>query len=46
MARKRGDAPRKTALWKDVWRSIAHSKGRFVSIMLLMALGSFAIPQL
>ena len=46
MARKRGDAPRKTALWKDVWRSIAHSKGRFVSIMLLMALGSFALVGL
>ncbi|MDO4848755.1 MAG: ABC transporter permease [Coriobacteriia bacterium] len=36
----------KTALWKDVWRSIAHSKGRFVSIMLLMALGSFALVGL
>ncbi len=36
----------KTALWKDVWRSIAHSKGRFISIMLLMALGSFALVGL
>lgn len=36
----------KTALWKDVWRSIAHSKGRFVSIMCLMALGSFALVGL
>ena len=38
--------PRKAALWKDVRRSIAHSKGRFVSIMLLMALGSFALVGL
>ncbi len=37
---------RKTALWKDVRRSIAHSKGRFISIMLLMALGSFALVGL
>ncbi len=36
----------KTALWKDVRRSIAHSKGRFISIMLLMALGSFALVGL
>ena len=36
----------KSALWKDVWRSIAHSKGRFISIMLLMALGSFALVGL
>ncbi|WP_322152523.1 FtsX-like permease family protein [Paratractidigestivibacter sp.] len=37
---------RKTALWKDVRRSIAHSKGRFTSIVLLMALGSFALVGL
>ena len=37
---------RKTALWKDVRRAIAHSKGRFISIMLLMALGSFALVGL
>ena len=43
---KRRDMPRKAALWKDVWRSIAHSKGRFVSIMLLMLLGSFALVGL
>ena len=36
----------KSALWKDVRRSIAHSKGRFISIMLLMALGSFALVGL
>ena len=45
MAKQR-NMPRKTALWKDVWRSIAHSKGRFVSILLLMALGSFALVGL
>lgn len=38
--------PKKTAMWKDVWRAIAHSKGRFVSIMLLMMLGSFALVGL
>lgn len=38
--------PKKTALWKDVWRSVAHSKGRFLSILLLMALGSFALVGL
>lgn len=38
--------PRKTALWKDVWRSIAHSKGRFVAIFMLMLLGSFALVGL
>ena len=37
---------KKTALWKDVCRSISHSKGRFVSIMLLMALGCFALVGL
>lgn len=37
---------RKTALNKDLWRSIKHSKGRFLSILLLMALGSFALVGL
>lgn len=37
---------RKTALVKDFRRSIAHSKGRFASILLLMALGSFALVGL
>lgn len=48
-ARKRerhSGMPRKTSLWKDVWRSIAHSKGRFASIVALMALGSFALVGL
>ena len=43
---KQGNMPRKSALWKDVRRSIARSKGRFVSILLLMALGSFALVGL
>ncbi|WP_420912037.1 hypothetical protein [Listeria cornellensis] len=29
----------KKALWKDIWREIAKSKGRFISIFLLIALG-------
>lgn len=48
-SRAAGQAPRKhkkTALWKDIRRSIAHSKGRFISIMLLMMLGSFALVGL
>lgn len=28
--------------WKDIYRSITTSKGRFSSILLLMMLGSFA----
>ena len=43
---RRGGMPRKTALWKDVRRSISHSKGRFLSIVALMALGSFALVGL
>ena len=37
---------RKAALSKDLWRSIAHSKGRFASILLLVALGTFALVGL
>ena len=33
-------------LWKDIFRSIKKSKGRFFSIMGLMALGSFALVGL
>ncbi len=40
------DRPRKTALAKDFWRSIAHSKGRFFSVVLLMAFGCFALTGL
>lgn len=34
------------ALWLDIRRSIRHSKGRFLSIVGLMALGSFALVGL
>ncbi|XCY65867.1 hypothetical protein ABG807_09095 [Streptococcus iniae] len=30
-------------LWKDLVRSVAQSKGRFISLFLLMALGSFTL---
>ncbi|MCY3082802.1 FtsX-like permease family protein [Aerococcus mictus] len=36
----------KKTLGKDIWRSIRHSKGRFVSIVLLMLLGSLALVGL
>ncbi|MFQ7236156.1 MAG: ABC transporter permease, partial [Enterococcus hulanensis] len=36
----------KKKLWKDIFKSIAKSKGRFVSIMGLMLLGSFALVGL
>ena len=32
---------KKTTYWKDVWRTFVASKGRMLSIALLMALGSF-----
>ena len=31
---------KKTTYWKDVWRTFVASKGRMLSIALLMALGS------
>lgn len=37
---------RKKALNKDITKSISRSKGRFISIMLLIALGSFALTGL
>lgn len=37
---------KKRALNKDIEKSITHSFGRFISIMLLMALGSFALVGL
>lgn len=37
---------KKKALWRDVRRAISHSKGRFLSIVGLMALGSFALVGL
>lgn len=36
----------KKTLWKDIKGSFKHSLGRFFSIMLLMALGSFALVGL
>ncbi|MGT2832152.1 ABC transporter permease [Streptococcus halotolerans] len=32
----------KKTYWKDIWKSLGSSKGRFLSIMLLMMLGAFA----
>lgn len=37
---------KKKALWRDIRRAISHSKGRFLSIVGLMALGSFALVGL
>lgn len=37
---------KKKALWKDIFRSFKHSKGRFISIMLLMMISSFALVGL
>lgn len=37
---------KKKALKKDIRKSFAHSKGRFISIMCLIALGSFALVGL
>lgn len=36
----------KKSLWKDIFKSIRHSKGRFFSIMGLMMLGAFALVGL
>lgn len=36
----------KKTLWKDIFRSIWQTKGRFLSLFLLMALGSFALVGL
>ena len=33
-------------LWKDIWRCLIKSKGRFFSIMILLAIGSFALVGL
>ncbi|WP_231297586.1 hypothetical protein [Streptococcus equi] len=33
-------------LWKDSFRAIKASKGRFLSLLFLMALGSFALVGL
>ncbi|MDO4679850.1 MAG: FtsX-like permease family protein [Aerococcus sp.] len=36
----------KKSLWKDIFKSISHSKGRFLSILGLMLLGAFALVGL
>ena len=36
----------KKTLWKDIFRSIWQTKGRFLSLFLLMSLGSFALVGL
>lgn len=36
----------KKILWKDIWKSFSHSKGRFFAIVGLMLLGSFALVGL
>ncbi|KAB7791278.1 FtsX-like permease family protein [Bifidobacterium leontopitheci] len=43
--RRRGNA-RKRMLWKDIRVTLAKSKGRFLSIVSLMMLGSFALVGL
>lgn len=37
---------KKRIYWKTVWNTMLHSKGRFLSIMLLMFLGSFTFVGL
>ncbi|WP_241677147.1 FtsX-like permease family protein [Bifidobacterium jacchi] len=46
--RRRGHAafPRKRMLWKDIRATLRKSKGRFISIVSLIALGSFALVGL
>lgn len=47
MNRKNGKVPRgKRMLWRDIKRTVGKSRGRFVSIVLLMALGAFALVGL
>ncbi|WP_057491504.1 FtsX-like permease family protein [Streptococcus orisasini] len=36
----------KKTYWKDIWKSIRKSKSRFLSILLLLMLGSFALVGL
>lgn len=36
----------KTILWKDAWQAITHSLGRYIAIILLIALGTFAFTGL
>lgn len=47
MNRKNGKVPRgKRMLWRDIKRTVGKSRGRFASIVLLMALGAFALVGL
>ena len=47
MSRKNRKVPRgKRMLWRDIKRTVGKSRGRFVSIVLLMALGAFALVGL
>lgn len=47
MNRKNGKAPNgKRMLWRDIKRTVGKSRGRFMSIVLLMALGAFALVGL
>nr|WP_274619177.1 FtsX-like permease family protein [Bifidobacterium amazonense] len=43
---RRMTTPRKRMLWKDIRVTLAKSKGRFISIVSLMMLGSFALVGL
>lgn len=36
----------KTILWKDAWQAIIHSLGRYIAIILLIALGTFPFTGL
>ncbi|RSX53822.1 cell division protein FtsX [Bifidobacterium goeldii] len=44
--RRNGAASRKRMLWKDIRVTLSKSKGRFISIVSLMMLGSFALVGL
>ena len=37
---------RKTILWKDAFQAITHSLGRYIAIILLIGLGTFAFTGL
>lgn len=37
---------KKTVLWKDAFEAITHSLGRYIAIVLLIALGTFAFVGL
>jgi putative ABC transport system permease protein len=37
---------RRTILWKDAFQAITHSLGRYIGIILLIGLGTFAFTGL